>query len=177
MVNVGSFEVTVTFPLAVPAVCGVNPTVKVALWPAVSVMGALIPLRLNPLPLTVTWLMLTLLPPVLVIVSEAVCWLPTLTLPKAWLDGLPLSWPGAIPVPDSGMVSVGFVPFEVRVTLPVAEPVASGAKAIVKVALWPAANVVGVVNPPRLNPGPLAAAWEIVRLVPPVLVIFSETVC
>jgi hypothetical protein len=34
-----------------------------------------------------------------------------------------------------------------------------------------------VVNPPRLKPVPLAAAWEIVTLVPPVLVTLSEAVC
>jgi hypothetical protein len=143
----------------------------------VSVRGAVIPLRLNPAPLAVTRLILTVLPPELVIVSEAVCWLPTLTLPRAWLDGLPVSCPAATPVPDSGIVSVGFVPFEVRLTLPLAEPVACGAKATVKVVLWPAANVVGVVNPETLRPVPLIAAWEMVTLVPPVLVTVSEAVC
>ena len=87
-----------------------------------------------------------------------------------------VSCPAAIPVPDSGIVSVGFVPFEVTVTAPLADPVACGAKATVKVALWPAASVVGVANPLKLNPVPLTAAWEIVTLVPPVLVIFSEAV-
>ena len=98
-------------------------------------MGTVIPLRLNPVPLTVAWVILTLVPPVLVTVSEAVCWLPTVTLPKVSLDGLLDSCPAAIPVPDSGIVSVEFAPLEVRVTFPLAEPVACGAKASVNVAL------------------------------------------
>ena len=98
-------------------------------------MGAVIPLRLNPVPPTVAWVILTLVPPVFVTVSEAVCWLPTATLPKASLDGLLVSCPAAIPVPDSGIVSVGFEPLEVRVTFPLAELVACGAKATVKVTL------------------------------------------
>ena len=100
-----------------------------------SVIGTVIPLKENPVPLTVAWLILTVVPPVLVTVSEAVCWLPTFTLPKASLDGLLVSCPAAIPVPDNGIVSVGFEPLEVRVTFPLAEPVACGAKATVNVAL------------------------------------------
>ena len=170
-------ELIVTLPVAELAVWGVKATVKVALCPAVSVNGTVRPLRLNPDPLTVAWLILTLLPPVLVIVSEAVCWLPTFTLPKFSLDGLLVSCPGATPVPESGIVSVGFAPLELTVTLPLEEPVACGAKDTVKLVLWPAANVVGVVSPLRLNPVPLTAAWEMVTLVPPVLVILSEAVC
>ena len=56
MVKVGlvAFEVTVTLPLADAADCGVNVTLKAALWPAVSVTGAVIPLRPNPVPLIPT---------------------------------------------------------------------------------------------------------------------------
>jgi hypothetical protein len=56
MVTVGlvAFEVTLTLPLAFAADCGVNVTLKVALWPAVSVTGAVIPLTVNPVPLIPT---------------------------------------------------------------------------------------------------------------------------
>lgn len=56
MVRVGfeAFEETVTLPLALPAEGGVNVTVKVALWPDVKVRGVVIPLKLNPVPLTAT---------------------------------------------------------------------------------------------------------------------------
>src|SRR5579863_76852 len=52
--NVGfdAFEVTATLPLAAPADVGANTTVKLVLWPVVSVTGTLVPLRLNPDPLT-----------------------------------------------------------------------------------------------------------------------------
>src|ERR1700728_2169586 len=49
-----AFEVTVMLPLAFAADCGVNVILKVALWPAVSVTGAVIPLRPNPAPLIPT---------------------------------------------------------------------------------------------------------------------------
>ena len=56
MVKVGldAFEVMVTLPLTLPADAGVNVTVKVALCPAVSVTGVVIPLKLNPVPLIPT---------------------------------------------------------------------------------------------------------------------------
>jgi hypothetical protein len=55
IVRVGfeAFEIMFTLPLAVPVACGLNATVKVALCPAVSVIGAVIPLKENPVPLTV----------------------------------------------------------------------------------------------------------------------------
>lgn len=46
-----AFEVMVTLPLPLPADAGVNAALKVALWPAVRVIGVLIPLRVNPVPL------------------------------------------------------------------------------------------------------------------------------
>jgi hypothetical protein len=49
-----AFEVIVMLPLALPADAGAKETVKLALCPAVSVTGAVIPLRLNPVPLIPT---------------------------------------------------------------------------------------------------------------------------
>ena len=45
-VGLDALEVRVTLPLTLPVDAGVNLTVKVALWPGVSVTGAVIPLRL-----------------------------------------------------------------------------------------------------------------------------------
>ena len=53
-VGLDAVEVMATLPLALAADSGANVTVKVALWPAVSVTGAVIPLRLNPVPLITT---------------------------------------------------------------------------------------------------------------------------
>ena len=53
-VGVGAFEVMVMLPLAFAADCGENVTLKLALCPAVSVIGAVIPLMVKPLPLIPT---------------------------------------------------------------------------------------------------------------------------
>ena len=72
MLSVGldAFEVIVILPLTLPAAAGVNVTLKFALCPAVSVTGALIPLKLKPDPLIPTCEIVTLEPPVLVTVSD-----------------------------------------------------------------------------------------------------------
>jgi hypothetical protein len=53
-VGLGAVEVMVTLPLAFAADCGVKVTVKDALCPADRFTGAVIPLRLNPVPLIPT---------------------------------------------------------------------------------------------------------------------------
>ena len=93
----------------------------------------------------------------LVTVSERDCLFPTVTLPKLRLAGFAPKAPGARPVPDKGIVRVGFEALEVTVTLPLALPAAAGVKVTVKPALCPAVSVTGVVIPLRLNPVPLAA--------------------
>ena len=80
-----------------------------------------------------------------------------------------VSVPGATPVPDSGMLKVEFEPLEVMLTLPLAAPLTLGENSTVNDVLWPAVNVRGKASPLRLNPVPLAAAAEIVRLDPPEL--------
>jgi hypothetical protein len=178
IVSVGfdAFEVSVTLPLALPADDGLNDTLKVALCPAVSVSGAVIPLRPNPVPLTPTWEIETLDPPVFVIVSDNVLLLVTCTFPKLRLVGFDPSAPAAVPVPDNGIVSVGFDAFEVIVTFPLALPADGGVNDTLKVALCPAASVTGVEIPVRLNPAPLTPACEIVTLDPPELVMVSDNV-
>ena len=85
-----------------------------------------------------------------------------------------VSVPDATPVPDSGMLKVEFEPFDVMLTLPLAAPLAVGLKRTVKDVLWPAFNVKGKASPLSVNPLPLAAAAEIVRLDPPELVSVSD---
>jgi len=111
-----------------------------------------------------------LVPPVLVRVSVSDFEVPTWMLPKARLVEFAVRAPCVTPVPESGMLKLGFAPFEVTLTLPLAAPLAVGEKSTVKDVLWPAANVKGKVSPLKLNPVPLAAAAETVRLVPPELV-------
>src|SRR5258708_5125864 len=97
-----------TLPLTAPAAVGVTRTLKLALCPAASVTGALIPLTLNPDPLTFTREIVTLDPPVFVKVSDSVLLLLTCTLPKARLVGFDPSDPLVTPVPVNGMFTVGF---------------------------------------------------------------------
>jgi hypothetical protein len=56
------------------------------------------------------------------------------------------------------MVRVGLDAVEVMVTLPLALAAERGANLTVKVALWPAVRVNGVVIPLRLKPVPLIEA-------------------
>ena len=53
-IGLEAFEVIVIFPLILPADAGVKVTVNVALWPAGSIAGVLMPVRLNPVPLIPT---------------------------------------------------------------------------------------------------------------------------
>ena len=100
---------------------------------------------------------MTLVPPVLVTVSESDCLFPTVTVPKLRLVGFAPRVPGVTPVPDKGMVSVGFEALDVIVMLPLALPADDGANETLKVALCPAFSVTGVVIPLKLNPEPLMA--------------------
>jgi hypothetical protein len=99
------------------------------------VTGAVMPLRVNPVPLMATLEMTTEVPPVLVTVSESDLLLPTVTVLKPRELGLGERSPAANPVPDKDMVKVGLEPSETMVTVPAAAPVALGAKATEKVVL------------------------------------------
>lgn len=81
--------------------------------------------------------------------------LPTVTVPKLRLAGFDPSVPGATPVPDKGMVSVGLEAFDVMVTLPFALATVCGANVTVKLVLCPAVSVTGAVIPVKVNPVPL----------------------
>ena len=83
----------------------------------------------------------------LVTVSDSVFLFPMVTLPKLRLAGFEPRVPGVTPVPDKGMVRVGLEASEVMVTAPLKLPLVCGAKATVKVVLWEAFRVNGVVIP------------------------------
>ena len=103
--------------------------------------------------------------------------LPTWTLPKLKLVGLALIVPGAVAVPESETVKLGFEALLVMVRLPVGVPAVVGANTTLNDLLAPAARVKGNVRPVTLNPFPVAVACEIVTLDPPLLVTVSERVC
>ena len=95
---------------------------------------------------------MTLVPPVLVMVSVKDCLFPRVMLPKPMLLGSAPRPPGETPIPDRGMLSVGFEALDVMVTLPVLLPGEDGLNKTVKFALCPGARVRGAVIPLRLNP-------------------------
>ena len=150
-----ALEAIVMLPLTAPVDVGVNVALKVALWPAASVTGAVIPLRVNPVPLIATWEMVTLEPPAFVTVSDSELLFPTSTPPKLRLVGLDDKAPGVTPVPLTAMVRVGLEAFDVIVRLPLAAAAAVGAKLTLKLELCPAARVTGVVTLLKLNPVPV----------------------
>jgi hypothetical protein len=163
-------DVRPTLPLAAPLATGENVTVNDVLCPAVNVKGNANPLKLKPVPLTAPAEMVRLDPPVLVSVSDKFALLPTCTLPNARLVGFAVNVPWVTPLPESGMVKFESAAVEVMLTPPLAPPPAVGENVTVNDVLCPAVNVKGKANPLILNPVPLAAAAEIVRLAPPVLV-------
>src|SRR5437899_11601283 len=79
---------TETLPVVLPGIVGAKTTLKLAVWPAAKVSGAVRPLLLKPLPETLIWQMATLQLPELV--SETVCppLLPRMIVPKLRREGL-----------------------------------------------------------------------------------------
>ena len=75
-------------------------------------------------------------PPVLVRVSGRFELLPTCTLPNASVVGLAARAPEATPVPESGMLKLGFEPLEVTLIVPLAAPLAVGEKSTVNDSCW-----------------------------------------
>jgi hypothetical protein len=157
-------------PVTLPLALGENITLKLTLWPAVSVVGKAKPLRLNPEPVTLAEEIATLVPPELVRVSVSEPLLPVVTLPRLRLAWVGVSWPGAMPVPVSGTFRVEFEALDAMAKLPVTAPPAVGENFVLKLTLWPAVSVVGKLKPLTLNPEPVVPAAEIVMLVPPELV-------
>lgn len=74
------------------------------------------------------------------------------------------------PVPERGMLRLGFEALEVMVTLPLAAPAEAGLNNTENDVLWPAVKVTGKDRPLKLKPAPLALAAEMVMVDPPVLV-------
>ena len=121
-------------------------------------IGGVIPVRVKPDPLTLACETVTLDPPEFVNIPDSDCSPPSVTVPKAKLVGFAVTAPAVAPVPDNGMVRLGFEAFEVIVTLPVEDPETVGANLMVKVVLCPAFNVRGAVSPLSVKSSPLTVA-------------------
>ena len=129
------------------------------------------------MPLAVTAVRLTDVPPVLVTVSCKLLLLPTGTLPKVRLDGDSERVPAVTPVPAKAAVSAPLFVEEVTESVPVAEPAEAGVNTTEKFATCPGASVNGTEIPDSENPAPDTVAAEIVALDPPVLVSAAAMVC
>jgi hypothetical protein len=101
--------------------------------------------------------MVTLVPPVLVTVSDRDWLFPTVTLPKLRLVGFDPSTPALTPVPVRGIARLALEALEVTVTVPVALPAAVGVNVTLKLALWPEVSVTGTEMPLNVKPAPLIA--------------------
>ena len=167
---------TDALPVALPATVGVNVTPKLAVCPADSVTRGAEPFRLNPLPVTLTWEMLTAELPVFVSVTLCVALALRVSLPKLNEVVLGVSCrTGANPLPLRGIVvgEVGALLTSVRLLAELAPDV--GVKLTVNIADFPGANVNGKARPLRPNPVPGPADCVMLRLALPGLL--SVTVC
>ena len=109
---------------------------------------------------------------------DAVPLVPTTTLPTPRVAGVTLNCPAAVaPVPDSGIVEVGFEASDVMVTSPLTAPADFGENDTVNVALWPALRVIGATIPLKLKPVPVIVTFETVMLALPAFVTFSDRDC
>src|SRR5271168_2848648 len=139
-------------------------------------MGVAIPVTVNPVPPELTAEIVVLVLAEFVNVIACCLLLPTATFPNATLPGLGVKFElAARPLPT--MVNICGEPgaLSVNAMLPVAAPVAVGAKCALKERFCPPANVVGRESPLIPKPVPATVARLMVRLEFPLLV--SLTLC
>lgn len=175
----GEFAAVLTtdaLPESLPATVGVNVTLKLAVCPADNVTRGAEPLRVKPVPVTLTWEMLTAALPVFVSVTLCVALALRAWLPKLSEVVLGVSCrTGASPVPLSGIVvgEFGALLTSVRLLEELVPDV--GVKLTVKLVDFPGANVSGIARPVRPNPVPGPPIWVMLRLALPGFV--SVIVC
>ena len=83
---------------------------------------------MNPAPVILAWLIVTLDPPVFVIFSVSWELPPTSTFPKLRLAGFAVNAPGVTPVPDNATFNVGLLALLIIAKLPLTDPALDGAK-------------------------------------------------
>ena len=157
-IDSGEFAAVLTtdaLPVAFPATVGVNVTLKLAACPADNVTRGAEPLRVKPLPATLTCEMLTAALPVFVSVTLCVVLALRVWLPKLSEVALGVSCKTcAEPVPLSGIVvgEFGALLTNVRVLEELVPDV--GVKLTVKAVDFPGAKVSGKARPVRPKPVP-----------------------
>ena len=112
---------------------------------------------LNPVPVALSWLMVTLPFPVLVKVTACVLLVPTVTFPKPIEMGEAASC-RVTPVPERAIEVGELEALLMTERLPLALPPEVGANVALKLVLFPAARVRGSARPLKPNAAPVALA-------------------
>jgi len=134
----------------------------------------LIPLILNPVPLTLACEIVTLAVPEFIRVIVCELLLATTTLPKATLPGFVVNIAfAATPLPDKASACGEPGALSVNAMLPVAPPATEGVNCTLNEVLWPAPSVIGVVNPLMPKPDPETCARLMARFTFPLFVSFT----
>lgn len=166
---------TETEPVVAAVVDGLKTTVNMALCEGAKVSGVLMLVRLRPEPVIPICEIVAELLPVFVTVTVLLAELPTLTLPKLSEDGFgDKVLVAATPVPLQPIIVAELEALLVRLMLPLAAPAVCGANCTLKVLLWDAGMVSGVVIPLTVVPVPVADICEIFRSAVPVLVMVTD---
>ena len=166
--EVGALLTSEMLPVALPAVCGANCTLKVVDAPAFKESGRVSVPVLKPLPVTLNCVMVKV--PVPLFLSCSVCEFgePIVTLPKFTLAGVTVN-AACRPVPLMGITAL--VPcVVVTVTLPVTVSAAVGLNVRLSAAVWPGVRVLGVVIPLAVTSFALTVICEMVTFALPLFV-------
>lgn len=140
-------------------------------------MGVPMLVMLKPFPVTVAWVRVTLEPPLLVIVADALWLLPTGIVPNATGFELTASTPGVTTVADNPTLRLGLAALLAMRTLPVAGPEVCAVNVTVRSPVPLPGIVIGKLLPATENPAPSAVAWETVTLAVPLLEMARVLVC
>jgi hypothetical protein len=156
-------------PVTAPAAPGAKTALNVVFEPAGIVIGALRPVMLNPVPVTVAREITRLAVPLFVKLIVCELLVPVETFPKPAVLGMALicAW---LPLALNAMVNGELGALLETEMLPEALPDVVGVNCAVKVVLCPAAIVAPGANPSALKPVPAALAWLIDTLSVPELV-------
>ena len=157
-VELEASEVTAIDPLAFPPDVGAKTVPKVKLCPAARVSGNVNPVTRKPVPETLAWLTVTVLPPVLVKVSDKVLVLFSGTVEKSRLESLVLNAPAPATPALRGIVMLVLVASLTIERLPVADPLDCEVKVTLNALLCPAGRVTGRLNPFTVKPAPVMLA-------------------
>jgi hypothetical protein len=171
--ELGALLVSETEPVTLPAALGVKTALNVTFEPVGIVTGALRPVMLKPVPVTVAREITTLAVPLFVKLIVCELLLPVETFPKAAVPGTAPScaW---IPEPLKAIVSGELGALLAIEMLPLELPDDVGENCAIKLTLCPAATIVPAGNPLMLKPVPAAVACAIDTLAVP---LFVSVIC